>query len=244
MAVKMSAGKSVAPVAGAGASNVERLPLGVYRVVAVFVARAPDGFVVDVYRADLTARNGIVAKKTVTGWVVTDGERAAADNTPLEALRAFHRNYIVSGLFGLDPEAVFLFPLDAEAEGDSEEEDDVDVAEKVYRSVRDAGLISVAELEERFGPVRDMVARLWAEGRVEIMGDPAGPLPGYVRLNRRLVRKYGYYRIPAEEVEKRYKRIPPRLVKVYDRRDGKKYYMLLLRGDDIIVHPSAKARVI
>ena len=145
----MVPGKSVAPVAGAGmrASNVERLPLGTYAVTVVFVSRAPDGFVVMTADVDVTEKHGVVAKKTLTGWVITDGERAAADETPLAAVRAWHEAYGFTGYAHMVPEGVFLAPIDAKSK-------DNDVAKSVYRVVEERGVVTVAELEERFGPVR------------------------------------------------------------------------------------------
>ena len=111
-----------------------------------------------------------------------------------------------------------------------------ELVRRVYGYIRRRGEVRVAELEERFGPgMREVVARLWAEGRVRVVGDRRGPLPGVMRVSKQLVRKYGARRIPAEAVEKRYGgRVPVRFVKWWDRSSGKPYYMLLIRGDDIV----------
>ena len=94
------------------------------------------------------------------------------------------------------------------------------------------GEAKVGELEKFFGlHVREEILKLWAEGRVEVEGNPRSPLRGRLDLPRELVLKHSFEYsedlIKAMKLEKH-----PRLEKDVDRSTGKVVYAIILREDD------------
>ena len=89
------------------------------------------------------------------------------------------------------------------------------------------GEVTLDYLERVIPNARQVVLDAWRKGKVDIVGNPRGLLPGRVDLPRDLEEK-----IPEDVVKSKKLLEHPRLDKFVDRITGELYYYLVLRGDD------------
>ena len=93
------------------------------------------------------------------------------------------------------------------------------------------GYMTAGEIANKVeGNAYDVLAELWAEGIVEIEGNPE-ILPGPLDLPREFVRRWGPV-IPARAVEEAGLAGKIRLQPFVERRTGETLYYVFIRGDD------------
>ncbi|MEM1509216.1 MAG: hypothetical protein QW291_00780 [Thermofilaceae archaeon] len=102
----------------------------------------------------------------------------------------------------------------------------------ILATVAAKGEVKVKELERKLGSgVREAAVKLWAQGLVNIEGNPRGPLRGPLSLPRELVLEYGLV-YPESVAKLKGLEGNPRLEKFIERETGQVKYSVAVRGDD------------
>lgn len=94
------------------------------------------------------------------------------------------------------------------------------------------GEVKLRDVEKRIGwGTREAVLKLWAQGRVEVEGNPRGPLRGPLDLPRELVLEHGL-EYPESLVKQMGLEGNPRMERFIERETGEVKYAIAVRGDD------------
>ena len=105
--------------------------------------------------------------------------------------------------------------------------DTIDDEDALMMILSSKGEATIEYLERVIPEARRLVLKAWREGRVDIVGNPRGLLPGEINLPRDLPDK-----IPERIIKDRKLINHPRLDKFIERETGELYYYIVLRGDD------------
>ncbi len=105
--------------------------------------------------------------------------------------------------------------------------DAIDDEDALMMILSSKGEVTIEYLEKVIPEARRLVLKYWREGKVDIVGNPRGLLPGPINLPRDLPDK-----IPEMIIKDKKLSSNPRLGKFIERETGELYYYIVLRGDD------------